>query len=303
MTTYRIIPPTLVTALLLASYSTLPPTNAQLDQARSDYQAAQNDARAATLAGGEMKQAGEALAKANDAWTRREEPSEVDHLAYLARQRVAIARETVQQKTADQGVANAAASRDKLRLALRTNEADAVQQQAQAAQRKAEASQRDSEAALRQSESLRQAANSAQVRNGELEAQLADLNAKKTDRGMVITLGDVLFDTNQSRLKAGGVHSVEKLAGFLEQYPKRKALIEGFTDNVGSESSNQALSDRRAAAVRTALVDHGIGRERLATNGYGEAYPVSSNDSQGGRQLNRRVEIILSDDDGHLIPR
>jgi len=208
-----------------------------------------------------------------------------------------------QQKGADQSVANAAAARDKLRLALRTNEADAAQQRAQAAQRQAEASQRDSEAAMRQAEAMRQTANTAQVRNSQLEAQLAELNAKQTDRGMVITLGDVLFDTNQSRLKAGGVQSVEKLAGFLDQYPKRKALIEGFTDNVGSESSNQALSDRRAAAVRTALVDHGIGRDRLAVNGYGEAYPVSSNDSQGGRQMNRRVEIILSDDAGHLIPR
>ena len=129
---------------------------------------------------------------------------------------------------------------------------------------------------------------------------MKDMNAKKTDRGMVVTVGDVLFDTNQSQLKPGGLRNMEKVVGFLKQYPMRKVLIEGFTDSSGSDSLNQQLSDRRADAVRSALVDSGVSGERIRTQGLGEAYPVASNDSAGGRQMNRRVEIVLSDDSGQI---
>src|SRR5450756_2479229 len=86
---------------------------------------------------------------------------------------------------------------------------------------------------------------------------LKELNAKKTERGLVITLGDVLFSTNKAHLKSGGIRNVQKLADFLNQYPQRKVLVEGYTDSTGSDSLNQALSERRANAVRTALVDAG----------------------------------------------
>ena len=99
------------------------------------------------------------------------------------------------------------------------------------------------------------------------------------------------------------MRNVEKLVAFLNEYPQRKALIEGFTDSTGSESHNQELSGRRADAVRSALVDTGVGRGRITTQGYGEAYPVAGNDSSGGRQMNRRVEIVLSDEDGSIVPR
>ena len=88
--------------------------------------------------------------------------------------------------------------------------------------------------------------------------QLKELNAKKTERGLVITLGDVLFSTNKAQLKSGGMRNVQKLADFLKQYPQRKVLVEGYTDSTGSNSLNQELSERRANAVRTALLDMGI---------------------------------------------
>jgi outer membrane protein OmpA-like peptidoglycan-associated protein len=281
-----------------------------LEEARSDYRAAQNNPQTVNLAAGELKQAGDALNKANDAWSKRENSAEVDHLAYLAKQRVAIAQETAKQKVAEMSVTNANMARDQVRLAARTQEADtaqrsaaAAQRQAEESQRQSEASQRQSEASQRQSEASQQQAKDAETRASQLEAQLKDLNAKKTDRGMVITIGDVLFDTNKAQLKSGGMRSVEKLAGFFKQYPQRKALVEGFTDSTGSESTNQELSDRRANAVRAALVDMGVSSDRIATHGYGEAYPVAGNDSAGSRQLNRRVEIILSNDDGNIAPR
>ncbi|MHB1236728.1 MAG: OmpA family protein [Gallionella sp.] len=133
--------------------------------------------------------------------------------------------------------------------------------------------------------------------------QLRELKARNTDRGLVITLGDVLFNTNQAQLKSRGMHSVRKLGDFLKQYPQRKVLIEGYTDSTGGSSHNQLLSEHRANAVEAALVDMGIDSERISTRGYGEAFPVAGNDTAAGRKSNRRVEIVLSDDKGNIVPR
>ena len=135
------------------------------------------------------------------------------------------------------------------------------------------------------------------------QQQLSDLNAKKTARGLVITLGDVLFSSNKAQLKSGGMRNMQKLADFLNKYPQHKVLIEGYTDSIGSDSLNQKLSERRAMSVKTALIGMGISSERITTQGYGEAFPVAGNDTASSRQLNRRVEIILSDENGNIAPR
>ena len=128
-----------------------------------------------------------------------------------------------------------------------------------------------------------------------LAAQLAELQAKQTERGIVITFGDVLFNTDQAVLTEGGQRTLRKLADVLNQNPDRSVMVEGFTDSTGSSAHNLELSQRRAEAVRSALMAMGIEGTRVATRGYGEAYPVAGNDSAGNRQLNRRVEIVLSD--------
>ena len=143
----------------------------------------------------------------------------------------------------------------------------------------------------------------AERRARQLEALLRDMEAKTTERGTVITLGDVLFDTNQARLLPGGMRNVRKLADFFKQYPNRNVMIEGFTDSTGSSGRNKELSDQRVASVRMALLDLGVGAERITSRGYGESYPVASNDTTAGRQLNRRVEIVVSDDGGKIAPR
>ncbi len=282
MTEHKIFAMTLIALATLAGCSSQPLKNVQLDQARADYQAAQANPQSRDLATVEMKQAGDALNRANEASERGDKPADVDHLAYLAKQRVAIARETGAQKAAEVAVTEAESARDKVRLAARTTEADK---------------------ANRSADSARLDTQDAQARNRQLETQIRDMNAKKTPRGLVITIGDVLFDTDKAELKSGGMRNMEKLVAFLKEYPQRKAVVEGFTDSTGSDSHNQELSGRRASAVRSALVDMGIGSERLDAHGYGEAYPVASNGNSGGRQMNRRVEIILSDDSGTIPAR
>jgi outer membrane protein OmpA-like peptidoglycan-associated protein len=303
MSTPRVFSLSLLTLAVLAGCNTLPANNAALDKARSDVKLAQDNAQTRELAPDELRRASDALVKANQSFARSDEREQVDHWAYMAGQRAAIAQEVTRQKVAEQAVAGADAQRDKLRLAARTSEADTAQRNAQSAQREADVSKQQADASKQQADAALQQAADAQARSGQLEAQMKDMNAKKTDRGMVVTVGDVLFDTNQSQLKPGGLRNMDKVVGFLKQYPMRKVLIEGFTDSSGSDSLNQQLSDRRADAVRSALVDSGVSGERIRTQGLGEAYPVASNDSAGGRQMNRRVEIVLSDDSGLIAPR
>lgn len=131
------------------------------------------------------------------------------------------------------------------------------------------------------------------VRTAQLKA-LQDMNAKKTDRGTVVTFGDVLFDTGKAELRPGSLRNVQQLADFLRDNPERKVRVEGFTDSVGSDDYNQRLSERRAQSVAFALQRQGVTPERIVTAGYGEEYPVASNASAASRQMNRRVEVIIS---------
>ena len=111
----------------------------------------------------------------------------------------------------------------------------------------------------------------------------------------------MLFATDVARLNANGLVMAQRLATVLQQNPQRTVLIEGFTDSTGKTQYNQELSERRAMAVGEALLAQGVARERIRQRGYGESYPVAANDTAQNRQLNRRVEIVLSDDRG-VIP-
>lgn len=136
-------------------------------------------------------------------------------------------------------------------------------------------------------------ANQAQQQNARLQQQLNEMNAKQTERGLVMTLGDLLFATGRSELRAGTVNNLDKLALFLKQHQDRDVQIEGHTDNVGSEEANLSLSQRRADSVMAFLQQQGVASTRLDSSGMGESTPVASNDSASGRQMNRRVEVII----------
>ena len=282
-------PTLLVIAALLTACNSMPTSTSMLDQTRNDYRSAQSNPKVASYAPLEMKQASDAMAKANAAAANNDSTEEIDKLAYLAKQKIALTQEVAKQKSAEADVAKSGTERDKMRLDQRTREADQSRTAANIAR---------GDAAYAQ-----QQTRDAQARNANLEAQLAELSAKKTERGMVITLGDVLFATDQARLNPEGQRTVQKLAQVLTQNPQRTVLIEGFTDSTGSSAHNQALSERRADSVQLGLLEQGIARNRIAIHGYGEAHPVAGNESTTDRQLNRRVEIVLSEDDGKIRPR
>ena len=140
-------------------------------------------------------------------------------------------------------------------------------------------------------------------RNAMLEAELRELAATKSDRGLVITMNDVLFDSGSATLRPGGRRLVARMAHFLREYPERTLAIEGFTDSAGDDLYNQQLSERRAAAVQIAMMEEGIEGSRILVRGYGEAFPVASNDTAEGRQRNRRVEMVISDGRVAIGPR
>nr|WP_315224066.1 OmpA family protein [uncultured Albidiferax sp.] len=296
-------PLALAVAVLLGACSSLPTSTTLLDQTRSDYRMAQASPNVNRYAPLELKQAGEALARADAAANDKDKPAKVDELAYLAKQKIALTQQLAQQKFAEDEVLRTGKESDQLRLQQRSNEADMAKAKAEQAQQAALVAQGDAADAERKADAARRAAMQAQVRNVQLEAQLAELAAKKTERGMVITLGDVLFGTDQARLTPDGMRTAQKLADVLQQNPQRNVLVEGFTDSTGGSAHNLELSDRRAGAVRTALVGMGVGNGRIATRGYGAAHPVAGNDTAQSRQLNRRVEIVLSDETGKTIQR
>jgi outer membrane protein OmpA-like peptidoglycan-associated protein len=151
------------------------------------------------------------------------------------------------------------------------------------------------------------AAQRAQARLDARDAQIKQLqdslNAKQTDRGTLVTFGDVLFATNKADLKSTGLVNINKLAQFLSENPDRKVIVEGYTDSTGSESYNQSLSERRAGSVRMALVKMGVDPARIVAQGYGMEYPVAENASVSGRAMNRRVEVTISNDNQPVVPR
>jgi outer membrane protein OmpA-like peptidoglycan-associated protein len=308
---------TLSAALFMGACSSVPERNAALEEARSRLGSAQADPQVQKHAADEMRRASVALQRADAAHAARQPREEVDHLAYLSSRRVTLAQETSATRQAQTVVEGARAERDAMLLTLRTQEADEAQRRLAGAERrvdrqgaelaqagrdaaadKAQLAQADRAAATSQAELVR-----SDARTAALEAELKLINARRTERGIVVTLGDMLFDSGQSRVLTAGAASVGGLAEFMRRNPNRRASIEGHTDSMGGDSANQQLSDRRAGAVRDMLVGLGIGNERLSTVGHGEANPIASNDTAEGRRSNRRVEIVFAREAGDILTR
>ena len=306
-----------VSMLLLSGCSTVVPENALLEQARSTFAEAERDPDVQKNASLELQKAKIDLDQADKSLKEGAEVSEVEHYAYLAKQRTAIAREVTKVKLAEQALDAAGAERNAVLLKARTREAEQARQLAESQKRKAaiaaeqaESSRMEAESARQQvgamtaeAERTRSEALAAEEGRKKLEAQIAELEATKSERGLVITLGDVLFDINKSELRSGAQYTIDKLAAFLTEYPTRNVLIEGFTDSTGAVEYNQGLSERRADAVKNLLTAKGIDSSRLMTRGYGVDFPVAGNQTAEGRQRNRRVEVIISAEDGKILER
>jgi outer membrane protein OmpA-like peptidoglycan-associated protein len=166
--------------------------------------------------------------------------------------------------------------------------AEMAREEADQARRLAESRASEAELARREAELLNQQAES-------LRRQLENLQLRETESGVVITLGDVLFRSNESELREDARSSLVEVVDLLQTEPDKKIRIEGHTDSVGNAEFNLKLSESRANSVRDALIDLGVSAERVTAIGLGEDFPISSNDTEEGRSRNRRVDVILLD--------
>jgi outer membrane protein OmpA-like peptidoglycan-associated protein len=252
--------------LLLAGCATTPEENSRISTLQQEIDNLDTSQQYAPIA---VQVAQESLDKLKSL-ASDSSSSEYQHQLYLTERQIEIARANVAQKQAEETVSSAELRRKDILLQAEREEA---------------AKARSLAATM---------AGRAQV----LEQQVSDLQTEETERGLVLTLGSVLFETDQATLQTGAQRTVQKVAEFLNQYPERKILIEGFTDSRGNEDYNQKLSEERAQAVRDLLVSSGVDSQRVEVQGYGEQYPLASNDNSAGRQQNRRVEIVISKQNG-----
>ncbi|MCE1117020.1 MULTISPECIES: OmpA family protein [Pseudomonas] len=238
-----------------------------LDDATVAFQKVKDDSDVLRSAPRDVIRAGESLGRAERLAGYIGTGSDVRHYAYLSQRYSEIAAEHAKLALNQERLTKLDLERQRLQLALREAKLASVQQQGKF-----------------------------------VEAQIAALASEQTDRGLVMTLGDVLFDTGQAELKSSASRTVLKLVQFLQLNPRRVVRIEGYTDSTGMPDDNLKLSRDRAQSVADMLVDLGIDEKRIEVEGYGDQYPVEANASERGRAQNRRVEIVFSDDKGKLAP-
>ncbi|MBV9624316.1 MAG: DUF4398 and OmpA-like domain-containing protein [Acidobacteria bacterium] len=274
---------------------------ARLERERNENQ--QRTAEAQTAAEQARQQAQQAE---DQAQIERRQAAAAERQRQDAEQQAALSREQAQQ----------AAERNRHleeQQQAAAQQAAQAQQQAQQAQQQAatEAQQRamaeeqgqqqaaQAEQARQQAAQAQQRAENAETEQRQEREQLMSrlnqvLGTKDSARGLIVSMPDVLFDTNSANLKTGARESLAKVAGILLSYPDIHVEVDGYTDNTGNPLLNQQLSEQRAAAVQAYLTQQGVPSSSVATHGFGQANPIASNDTAAGRQQNRRVELVVS---------
>lgn len=230
-----------------------------LEEARTAYAQAQQDPQVAANAQVALREAEEAVRQAEQTWEKDKNVREVQNMAAVAKRRVDIARAAADKKMAENEVAELGGQRERVLLEARTRQAERAQQEADRAYQ--------------------------QVRSVTRETLIErELPAP----------GPLLFGSGQVMLAPGAMDRLQPLATFLREHPERRVTIAGYSDSIGSPSSNLDLSQRRAEAVRSFLIQNGVDATRITALGYGEASPVAPNTTEAGRQQNRRVEVVIS---------
>jgi outer membrane protein OmpA-like peptidoglycan-associated protein len=258
---------------VLSACSTTPRQSHSLEEARTIVPQVESSARAG-VAATDVSNARKSLDAANRLGTSGGKITDIEFEAQKAVLSAKIAQEKILTAQAQEEIQKGAAQQQAVVLESRDREVKRSAQNAANAQQMADASDR---------------------RVSSLESELADLKAKPTERGLVLTLGDVLFDSGGSTLKSGSYATLDRLATALKDKPGRSVMIEGHTDNVGSDENNQALSMHRAESVQSALIQRGVASAQIKAVGRGESSPVAGNDDEAGRQQNRRVDLIFAE--------
>ncbi len=308
----------LATAAVLAACATDRTPPPELVAAREAVRQAQASPQVLAQAPLELKKAGDTLRRADELNAKGEALADVLSTSYVAQRQAETAQAVAQAKTNEDGIRGAEVDRERARADARGAEARRAQAQAAAARADASTAQQQATTAQQQAEAARLQAGDAEARAmaarqqasqaqasaataqqqlQDLQQQLSDLQAQHTDRGTLVTLGDVLFEFGRAEIKPSAQQSLRRLADYLQAHPERRVLIEGFTDSVGSDSVNLTLSQRRADTVSSALAAMGVAGDRINTRGYGKSFPIADNSTDTNRALNRRVEIYISDND------
>jgi len=297
---------------------------AQMDRTNKAYAEAKGNSNVDAYAPIQLQNAGRAVQEAQQA----KEPDDMIQLGYIAERKTQVAVTVANGKVAEREMEKAKlekaqlltqkqamdAERAKREAVTAQSDAERARMQATSETEKATVAKRQAEQAKQQAERAKQEAEQAQQQAAQatlaarteaekaamakaeaeqLAKEVSDLKAKQTERGIVLTIGDVLFATGKANLSAQANASVTKLSEFLKNHPTRNVLIEGHTDSVGSDEYNQVLSGKRADSVKYELVNDGVEASRITTVGYGEKHPIASNDSAQGKAQNRRVDVVI----------
>lgn len=283
---------TTVASALLAGCATAPVAPEGAARVRANLTQLQSDPNLANRAPLAMQQAVSAVRVAQEPQSDRQLGA---YRVYLAERKVETAKAQAETAFLEDQRSVLLARREKARLDARTREADAAQNEVATARANSADEKAAADSAQSEASAARAATVSSDQQNAELQRQIQLLQARQTDRGLVLTLGDVLFTSGQAELSAGASSHLNRLVAFLEKYPDRTVAIQGYTDSVGSQAYNQGLSQRRAESVKSYLIEQGVDSSRISASGMGEDDPVAGNGSSSGRQQNRRVEVIISE--------
>jgi outer membrane protein OmpA-like peptidoglycan-associated protein len=271
-------------------------------QALARYAATAQDPAVKQHASVQLYEAQQAVEQLQRAARRDAEDVELEHRAYVAQKRLEIARVTAEAGVLDAQAEQLAEIRNRLQLRAREQDTRAAENRAAAAEdalaqaeedaryAREEAHQRQLDAAETRAEAAEQAASAAEE---ELMRQTELLHGQRTDRGLLLTLSGGMFAVDRAELQPGALRELDRIADFLERQPESELIVEGHTDSQGDTAYNLALSERRAHAVADHLIARGVARDRLRVEGLGESRPIAPNDTQAGRQQNRRVEVLV----------
>jgi outer membrane protein OmpA-like peptidoglycan-associated protein len=258
--------------------------NPALDRAQVDMREAKNNPMLAERSPTLLVEAASLLDRAEQSWHYKRDREEVDHLVYMTERTLAIAREESRRKGS---LADSETQRERAQFAaldLRNASSEA-------------------NARARMSGELLESSRAASDANRELIRELSQkvsaIQTRETERGLVLTLSDdVLFESGRAELKPGARLKLSAIGRFLQDHPERRAVVEGHTDSTGTFAENRELSQRRADSVRAQLLQEGAEPSQIQSKGMGQEFPLASNNSQAGRLQNRRVQILLSSQEG-----